>query len=117
MLDFDINKSIPKLYFTILLANSVTALVARITIFERKFYIMKIVNKLLIITVAAFAISCNNSNNAGQTTPEGTTVTNTVNSDMETTRKSADVDTITSPGSNSTDIIKEQKQQQSTEVK
>lgn len=54
--------------------------------------------------IAISFTSCNKSNSEGQITPEGTRVTNTVNSDMEKHRKPADVDTITSPGSNSSDF-------------
>ena len=65
---------------------------------------MNSISKFSMLVIAGLALSCNQSNNEGQITPEGTTVTNNVNSDMEKTRKPADVDTITSPGSNSADF-------------
>ena len=65
---------------------------------------MKIISKISMLVIAGLAMACNQSNSEGQVTPEGTTVTNTVNSDMEELRKPADVDTITSPGSNSADF-------------
>ena len=50
---------------------------------------------------------CTHMNKNGETTtPEGTTVTNNVNSDMETHRTAADVDSVRSPGSNSQNIEK-----------
>lgn len=66
---------------------------------------MKTKIKVAAIFAGLSLLSCNQSQNAApQTTPEGTTVTNRVNSDMEPHRTSADVDTIASPGSNSYDL-------------
>ena len=49
--------------------------------------------------------ACNNMNRNGEnTTAEGTTTTNAVNSDMEEHRTPAGTDTIASPGSNSMDL-------------
>ena len=51
--------------------------------------------------------ACNNvSKNGEATTAEGTTVESRVNSDMENQRTEADVDTVTSPGSNYENIKK-----------
>ena len=66
----------------------------------------KIYGSLMMLALASL-LSCNNSNsNPGQTTtPDGTQQhENSINSDMEDNRTSADVDTVTSPGSNSENI-------------
>jgi len=61
--------------------------------------------KLLFLLFAAAAVSCTNQNKNGQNmSPEGTTQTNRVNSEMENQRTPADVDTVTSPGSNALDL-------------
>jgi PBP1b-binding outer membrane lipoprotein LpoB len=54
---------------------------------------------------AMFLAGCTNMNKTGENmTEEETTVSSTVNSDMENERTAADVDTVTSPGSNSPNI-------------
>lgn len=59
---------------------------------------------LLALTMAA-TLSCTNQNKSGQNmSPEGTTQNNRVNSEMEDQRTPADVDTVTSPGSNALDL-------------
>ena len=66
---------------------------------------MKTPFKLLAIAMASLAIGCNNmSRNGENATPEGTTTTNAVNSDMEQHRTGAGTDTVASPGSNSMDL-------------
>ncbi|MBF6609255.1 MAG: hypothetical protein ITG00_11045 [Flavobacterium sp.] len=65
---------------------------------------MKTTYRILgVLLITAFA-SCNQSNSEGQTTPEGTTVTNRVNSDMEQHRAPAGTDSIVSPGNNASDF-------------
>ena len=50
-------------------------------------------------------IACNQTNNnSGQTSPEGTTQTNRSNAEMEDNRTAAEVDSVSSPGSNSYDL-------------
>jgi len=59
----------------------------------------------LAVFLACLAISCTNNNRSGSnTSEEGTVQTNNVNAEMEDQRTATDVDTVTSPGSNSVDL-------------
>lgn len=63
--------------------------------------------KLIVLMAAmvAFSISCTNNNRSGSNTSgEETVQTNNVNAEMEDQRTLSDVDTVTSPGSNSVDL-------------
>ncbi len=66
---------------------------------------MKTITTILGAALLTSLTACNQSQNSGgQTTPEGTTVTNRVNSDMEQHRSPSGVDSTVSPGSNAYDL-------------
>ena len=64
----------------------------------------KLRNSICLLSAFTF-IACNQTNNnSGQTTPEGTTQTSRLNSDLEDNRTSGETDTMVSPGSNAYDL-------------
>jgi|SRR6218665_218020 len=67
---------------------------------------MKTIKVILSVAFATTALfSCTNNNRSGSnTSAEGTVQTNNVNAEMEDQRTAADVDTVTSPGSNAVDL-------------
>lgn len=66
---------------------------------------MRICQKLLLLSFASLLFACNQSKPGQNTSDAGTKQSdNSVNSDMENDRAASDVDTITSPGSNSENL-------------
>jgi predicted small secreted protein len=74
--------------------------------YQLKYTNMKRSNFIGFLGISAMLLaSCNNMNRAGENvTPEGTTTTNAVNSNMENNRTPAGTDTLMSPGSNAMDL-------------
>ncbi|HEY0047223.1 MAG TPA: hypothetical protein VGB44_10970 [Flavobacterium sp.] len=64
----------------------------------------KLLSSFCIIFVFTLFACNQTNNNSGQTTPQGTVQTNRMNSDMEDQRAPAEVDSVTSPGSNAYDL-------------